>query len=270
MDRRQRTPPGAPLFAESAPGAHSAPTAESAPGAHNAPTADRHLAAHGAHGGARPFDIDVALARVREAVARYPRAALFELAAEGYTSVFEQLVACIVSIRTLDEVTLAVARRLFAAARTPEAMARLPTAEIDRLVEACTYHEPKAERIHEMATRIVAEMGGVLPCDEAVVRSFRGVGPKCAALALGIACGQPGIAVDTHVHRVVNRWGYVHTPTPEATMRALLERVPRRYWLELNSLLMPFGKHICKGPLPRCSTCPVADMCRRIGVTRHA
>jgi endonuclease-3 len=80
----------------------------------------------------------------------------------------------------------------------------------------------------------------------------------------------PGIGVDIHVHHVVNRWGYVQAPSPEHTMRALMDRLPREYWIELNSLLVPFGKHICKGALPRCSTCPVADMCRRVGVVRHA
>lgn len=218
----------------------------------------------------RPFDVELALGRIRSAVRELPRAALFELAAEGYTSLFEQLVACIVSIRTFDEVTLPVSRRLFAVARTPDEMAGLSVDQIDGLISQCTFHEPKAAQIHAIATRIVSELGGVLPCDEAVLLSFRGVGPKCASLALGIACGQPGIGVDVHVHRVVNRWGYVKTSSPEQTMRALMGRLPRDYWIELNSLLVPFGKHICKGSLPRCSTCPVADTCQRVGVVRHA
>jgi endonuclease-3 len=218
----------------------------------------------------RPFDIEIALARIRDAIQGLPRAAMFELAAEGHTSLFEQLVACIVSIRTLDEVTLPVARRLFAAARTPNEMVSLTVAQIDGLISQCTFHEPKAAQIHAIAARIVSEMGGALPCDEGVLLSFRGVGPKCASLALGIACGRPGIGVDVHVHRVVNRWGYVKASSPEHTMRALMGRLPREYWIELNSLLVPFGKHICKGALPRCSTCPVADMCQRIGVARHA
>ena len=96
--------------------------------------------------------------------------------------------------------------------------------------------------------------------------SFEGVGPKCANLVLGIACGQPFIGVDIHVHRVTNRWGYVASPTPEKTMQALTEKLPRRYWIEINRLLVPFGKHICTGKLPRCSTCPVLDMCQQVGV----
>jgi endonuclease-3 len=218
----------------------------------------------------RPFDIEIALARIREAVQGLPRAAMFELAAEGHTSLFEQLVACIISIRTLDEVTLPVARGLFAVARTPDEMAGLTVAQIDERISQCTFHEPKAAQIHAIAVRVVSEMGGALPCDEKVLLSFRGVGPKCASLALGIACERPGIGVDVHVHRVVNRWGYVKASSPEHTMRALMGRLPQAYWIELNSLLVPFGKHLCKGARPRCSTCPVADMCRRVGVVRSA
>lgn len=222
------------------------------------------------HEARRPFDIEIAIARIRDTVQGLPKAAMFELAAEGYASLFEQLVACIISIRTLDEVTLPVARRLFAAARTPVEMARLTVGQIDERIAQCTFHEPKAAQIHAIATRVVSEMGGTLPCDQDVLLSFRGVGPKCASLALGIACGQPGIGVDVHVHRVVNRWGYVKASTPERTMRALMDQLPRAYWIELNSLLVPFGKHVCKGARPRCSTCPVADMCQRVGVVRSA
>jgi endonuclease III len=99
---------------------------------------------------------------------------------------------------------------------------------------------------------------------------MRGVGPKCANLVLGIACGQAHIGVDVHVHRVTNRWGYVRAPTPDATMRALRESLPERYHVEINRLLVPFGKHVCRGRLPRCSECPVLDMCRQVGVTSHA
>jgi endonuclease-3 len=217
----------------------------------------------------RPFDIDVAMDRLREAVAPFPKAALFELAEEGHTSVFELLVACLISIRTRDEVTLPTARKLFAAARTPAAMQKLSVEEIDRLIGSCTFHEPKAKQIHTIATRAVEEHDGTLPCDAEVLRSFHGVGPKCAHLVLGIACGQPYIGVDIHVHRVTNRWGYVEAATPEKTMKALEDKLPRRYWVEINALLVPFGKHICTGTAPKCSTCPLREMCRQVGVTKY-
>src|ERR1043165_3650659 len=201
----------------------------------------------------RPFDISVALRRIHKAVEPFPKAALFELAEDGFNSTFEQLVACIISIRTYDEVMLPTARRLFARARTPDEMLKLSPREIDEIIRPATFHEQKAENIHAIAERVASEYGGQLPCESEVLLSFKGVGPKCANLVLGIACGQPYIRVDVHVHRVTNRWGYVQTRTPEKTMEALKEKLPRQYWVEINRLLVPFGKHICAGRLPRCS-----------------
>lgn len=209
------------------------------------------------------------MSRVRAAVASYPKAALFELAEEGFRSPFEQLVACILSIRTRHETTLPTARRLFDMARTPEAMTRLTPAQIDERISASTFHEAKARSLKVIAQRIVNEFGGVLPCDRDVLLSFHGVGPKCANLVMGIACDEPRIAVDVHVHRVTNRWGYVQTRSPEQTTAALEAKLPKRYWVEINALLVPFGKHICTGVLPKCSTCPVLKMCRQVGVTTH-
>ncbi len=217
----------------------------------------------------QPFDIEAAIPLVREAVRPYPKAALFDLAALGNDSVFELLVACVLSIRTRDEVTLPTARRLFAAARTPEAVAALPVEQIDSLIRDCTFHEPKAATIRAIAQGTVADHGGTLPCDEAVLQEFRGVGPKCANLTVGIACGKPVVGVDVHVHRVTNRWGYVREKTPEKTMAALQEKLPKAYRVEINALLVPFGKHVCTGVRPKCSTCPLLSMCRRVGVTSH-
>jgi endonuclease III len=217
----------------------------------------------------RPFDIDVTIERIRVAVRPYPKAAMFALADEGFSSPFEQLVACIISIRTYDEVSLPTARRLFERARTPAEVARLDPREIDELIRTCSFHEPKSRQIHAIARRVVDEHNGELPCDAEVMLDFAGVGPKCANLALGIACGQPRISVDVHVHRVTNRWGYVQARTPERTEAALQTVLPETYHVEINRLLVPFGKHVCTGALPRCSQCPVLDMCQQIGVTRH-
>jgi endonuclease-3 len=217
----------------------------------------------------RPFDIDEGLLRIADAVRPFPKAALFELAEEGFDSPFEQLVACMISIRTRDEVTLPTARRLFERARTPEQMARLSSTEIDACITTSSFHEAKAVQIHTIAQRVVDELEGEVPCDSATLQSFPGVGPKCANLVLGIACGLPYIGVDIHVHRVTNRWGYVATRTPEQTMLALEATLPQAYWVEINRLLVPFGKHVCTGTRPRCSTCPVLDMCQQVGVTAH-
>lgn len=216
-----------------------------------------------------PFDIDDVLRRIRAAVTEHADAAMFALAQRGFRSVFQQLVGCIISIRTRDEVSLPTAIELLERAATPAAVAELSVAQIDALIRASSFHEAKAAQIREIARRTVDEFGGELPCDFEVLTSFRGVGPKCANLAMGVACGAERISVDIHVHRVTNRWGYVAASSPEATMRALERKLPREHWIEINRLLVPFGKHICTGRLPKCSTCPVIDFCRQVGVTEH-
>ena len=217
----------------------------------------------------QPFDIDLALSRIAAAVEPYPKAAMFKLAELGYATPFEQLIACIISIRTRDEASLPISRRLLDVARTPEAMAQLTPEQIDRLITPSTFHERKAYQIQTIARQIVEQYDGELPCDEQALLAFSGVGVKCAHLALGIACGQPWISVDIHVHRVTNRWGTVAAPTPEQTMVQLERVLPRAHWVTINRLLVPFGKHICTGQLPRCSTCPVLAMCQQVGVERH-
>ena len=217
----------------------------------------------------KPFDFKVAVPLLRKAVKPYPKAAMFQLYADGYTSVFQLLCAAILSIRTRDETSLPTALRLFAAAPTPYAISRLAVEEIDALIADCTFHEGKAHTIREIGRRTVSEFGGVLPAEPDVLRTFRGVGPKCANLVAGIAGGRPLISVDVHVHRVANRWGVVHTNSPEKTMTALETLLPRRYWVEINALLVPFGKHICTGVRPKCSTCPLREMCQQVGVTTH-
>ena len=217
----------------------------------------------------KPFDIDNALQSIEQAVRPWPKAAMFELADAGFNSPFEQLAACIISIRTYDEVTIPTARKLFDQARTPAQVGRLSAEKIDQLIHACTFHERKAQQILDIARRVEDDYAGKLPCDPEVMQSFPGVGPKCAHLVLGVACKEPFISVDIHVHRVTNRWGYVHASTPEGTMRELETVLPKRHWIDINRLLVPFGKHICTGKLPKCSTCPVLDMCQQVGVASH-
>jgi endonuclease-3 len=215
------------------------------------------------------FDIDLAVERLREAVRPFPKAMLFELFAEGHTSAFEILVACLISVRTRDETSLAMARRLFAHARTPRQLAEMDINDIDVLIDKCAFHLVKSEQINTLARLIVEENDAELPCSFEVMTSFPGIGPKCANLALGIACGQPRIGVDVHVHRITNRWGYVSTRTPEQTLAALREKLPERYAVEINGLMVPFGKNICTPVGPKCSSCPLLDMCEQCGVTSH-
>lgn len=217
--------------------------------------------------GKQDFDLDEVFRRLRAATASLPKAAMWELRDRGFGSPFEQLVASLISVRTRDETTVPVCLRLFAVARTPAALAALDEAELVELLREATFPEPKARDLKRLAADILERHGGQVPDSLEALTGFRGVGPKVAALTLAVGFGRPAIAVDIHVHRVTNRWGYVATATPEATMRALAERLPQRYWIEINERLVPFGKFVCTGTRPHCSTCVLLSMCRQVGVT---
>lgn len=213
------------------------------------------------------FDIDEAFRRLREALSGRPKAAMFELRDRGRASPFEQLVASLISARTRDETTLAVCEGLFAVANTPAAMAALPLDRLVGLLRGASFPEPKARDILDLSRRILADHDGEVPDTPDALMRFHGVGPKIAALTLAVGFGIPALAVDIHVHRIVNRWGYVAGRTPERTMNALLAVLPKRYWVEINERLVPFGKWVCTGERPHCSTCPLLSMCERVGVT---
>lgn len=217
----------------------------------------------------KPFDISDMLRRIEKAIAPYPKAAMFELYQRGYTSLFEQLISCIISIRTLDETTIPLSEKLFAVARTPKELLALTPQELEELLIGSQFPGQKAYTMLGIAKAAQEEFGGELPADYEKLTALKGVGPKCAKLALGVAANFPGISVDVHVHRVVNRWGFVQTTSPEQTMAALEEKLPQKKWIDINRLLMPFGKHICVLRSPFCSTCPVLEYCRQVGVTTH-
>jgi endonuclease-3 len=214
-----------------------------------------------------PFDIDEVMKRLRRAVAKFEKATMHVLTDDGYSSVFEQLIACMISIRTREETTDVVARRFFAKARTPKEVASLSLPELQKLLYGSTFSEAKAKSIREIAMQAQEKYSKGIPCDRDVLLSFKGIGPKCANLVLSVACHQKRIGVDIHVHRVTNRWGYVIASTPERTLVALEEKLPRKYWSELNPLLVPFGRNICTGTRPKCSECVLLPYCKQVGVT---
>jgi len=214
-----------------------------------------------------PMDVDEVFRRLRVAVAGLPKAAMFDLRDRGFGSPFEQLVGALISARTRDETTLAVCLRLFETAHTPEQMARLEESELAALIRPATFPEPKARDILAFSRAIAEDLGGVVPDTVEGLTAFRGVGPKIAALTLAVGFGRPAIAVDIHVHRITNRWGYVAASTPEKTMAELVGKLPGRYRVEINERLVPFGKSICTAARPACSTCPLLSMCRQVGVT---
>jgi endonuclease-3 len=182
---------------------------------------------------------------------------------------FRLLVACVISLRTKDEVTAAASRRLFAVASTPERVAALREERIARLIFPAGFYHTKAKQIRAIAQRIVADHGARVPASRDALLALPGVGRKTANLVLGLAFGIPAICVDTHVHRISNRLGMVRTATPEETEHALENVLPKRLWIEINDLLVTFGQNVCQPVSPWCSRCPVARRCPRIGVTRH-
>jgi len=181
---------------------------------------------------------------------------------------FRLLIACVISLRTKDAVTAEASGRLFAAASTPDAVAALPERRIAKLIFPAGFYNTKARQIREIARRIAVEHGGVVPREREALLALPGVGRKTANLVLGLGFGIPAICVDTHVHRISNRLGLVETRTPEQTEYALEEVLPRRFWIDINDLLVTFGQQVCHPTSPKCSSCPLAARCPRVGVTR--
>jgi endonuclease III len=181
---------------------------------------------------------------------------------------FETLISCLLSLRTQDATTDAASVRLFALARTPPAMLRLPRRTIERAIFPVGFYRTKARTILEVSRAIVEEHAGKVPSDLDRLLELKGVGRKTANLVITLAFRKYGICVDTHVHRISNRWGYVRTKTPHETEMRLRDRLPRRHWRVYNDLLVAFGQNLCHPTSPWCSRCPLDDVCARVGVTR--
>jgi endonuclease-3 len=189
------------------------------------------------------------------------------LMAETYESPFRVLISCILSLRTQDSTTAKASHRLFAVADTPRAMLKLPAKKIEKLIYPVGFYKTKAKNILEICRILVRDYAEKVPDDIDELLNFKGVGRKTANLVVTLGYRKPGICVDTHVHRISNRWGYVQTKTPEKTEVALRKKLPKAYWIEYNDLLVSFGQHLCRPISPVCSQCPVRKYCRRIGVT---
>ena len=213
------------------------------------------------------MDWDRLVETLRDAVGAEPLPSVSEVAAQSRDP-FRILVSTMISLRTKDEVTTAASRRLFALADDPASMAALETNEIAQAIYPAGFYNTKAENIRAASSIIVAEHGGRTPNTLDALTGLPGVGRKTANLVLGLGFAIPSICVDTHVHRIPNRWGVVDTTTPEKTEHALMEILPERYWIEINGLLVAFGQRVCTPQSPRCSKCPLASECRKVGVKR--
>jgi endonuclease-3 len=213
------------------------------------------------------FDIHTAIATLRETMPHYTQPLIDEMGAQG-TTPYRVLIATILSLRTKDTLTAVVAPRLFAEADTPAAILELSEERIAELIYPVGFYRNKARSIRQISEILLERYSGEVPRDLDALLELPGVGRKTANLVLTAGYRLPGICVDIHVHRIGNRWGYVQTKTPDATELVLREQLPPEYWIEINGLLVTLGQNICHPISPRCSVCPVAEWCKRVGVVR--
>jgi endonuclease-3 len=211
-------------------------------------------------------DIHSAVRILRREVPKW-QTPIVTLMAETYESPFRVLISCILSLRTQDATTAQASHRLFALADSPAAMVKLTSKKIEKAIFPVGFYRTKAKTIRAICGTLIREYGGKVPDDLDELLKLKGVGRKTANLVVTLGYRKPGICVDTHVHRISNRWGYVHTKDPEKTEFALREKLPKPYWIEFNDLLVSFGQHLCRPISPVCSQCPVERYCSRVGVT---
>lgn len=182
---------------------------------------------------------------------------------------FRILISTVLSARTKDEMTRKASENLFQRASTPEEIIELQLEEIEKLIYPAGFYKNKAKSIKQLCETLLNEFDGVVPSDLDELLRLPGVGRKTANLVLTLGFNKLGICVDTHVHRISNRLGYVKTTTPEKTEMALRKKLPKEFWIEYNDLLVTYGQNICKPISPLCSKCKIEQHCRKIGVTRH-
>ena len=182
---------------------------------------------------------------------------------------YRVLVGCLLSLRTKDEVSYPATERLFARAATPAEMLRLRSSAIARLIYPTGFYRRKAGQIREISRRLLDRFGGEVPDRIDELLTLPGVGRKTANLVVTLGFGKPGICVDTHVHRITNRLGWVRTATPDATEQVLRTFLPPRQWIPINETLVRHGQQVCAPVSPKCSICPVSGSCAQVGVTRR-
>jgi endonuclease-3 len=212
-------------------------------------------------------EIPRAIAILQEAVREWRTPAVTIVSQRGGDP-FKVLVSCILSLRTQDRTTAVASERLFALAEAPSAMVGLSEEAIAAAIYPVGFYRTKAATIREICRTLLLEHDGQVPDEIEGLLKLKGVGRKTANLVVTLGFGKPGICVDTHVHRICNRWGYVRTRSPEETEYALRAKWPGAYWLMINDLLVTFGQNQCTPLSPRCSTCPLGCFCDRVGGTK--
>lgn len=215
-----------------------------------------------------PNDIHEIVRHLRDAYPAWRQPVVTEMA-ERRRDPFRILISTVLSLRTKDEVTREASERLFALADIPEHMLGLDRETIEQAIYPVGFYHNKARNVLDICRTLIERHGGEVPQDMDDLLALRGVGRKTANLVITKGYGLPGICVDTHVHRIMNRFGYVRTKTPDETEFVLREILPPEYWIDINDLLVAFGQNLCKPISPICSQCPVHVHCNRVGVTIH-
>ena len=207
------------------------------------------------------------IARLKSRVPDWSPTAIAQVAGQTARDPFKILIGCVLSLRTRDQTTGAAAGRLFGLAATPQAMLRLSHNRIERAIFPVGFYRTKARTIRAICLTLIDRFEAKVPADLEALLTLPGVGRKTANLVVTVGFGLPGICVDTHVHRITNRLGFVRTAAPERTEWALRTKLPKRHWLEINDLLVAFGQNVCQPLSPKCSLCAVRRSCHRVGIT---
>ena len=219
--------------------------------------------------GATRRDVGRVMRRLGRAVDRMDHPAVEKIADAQAADPFQVLVATMLSAQTKDAVTLDASTRLFRKARTARSVARMPVQTLERLIYPVSFYRHKAKHVKETCRRLLARFGGEVPTTMDALLTLPGVGRKTANLVLIVAHrSDANICVDTHVHRIANRLGWVSTRTPDETEQALYGAAHRRWWSSINRYLVTWGQNVCRPVYPRCRACAVSDLCPRLGVTR--
>lgn len=214
-------------------------------------------------------DIHQVISILEDETSRWTETALTAVAEQTRRDPFRILIGTVLSLRTKDETTAAACERLFGLADTPEVMQALSQEVVDRAIYPVGFHATKARNILEICRILVDTYQGSVPDDIDTLVKLPGVGRKTANLVVTIGYGKPGICVDTHVHRISNRWGYIATKNPDQSEFALREKLPPAYWIRYNDLLVMYGQNLCKPVSPFCSRCRLSSFCDRAGVEKH-
>ncbi len=213
-------------------------------------------------------DIHVVIKLLEAEMKQFGLPPVSAMAEQDVVDPFKILVSTIISARTKDEVTGPAAERLFALADSPGRMQKLPEEVIEKAIFPAGFYHTKAKAIRRAARELVERFGSRVPDTIEELLTLPGVGRKTANLVVTLAHNKAGICVDTHVHRITNRWGYVKTKTPHETELALRAKLPKKHWIAINTILVMHGQNICKPISPLCSRCPVFKYCDRVGVTK--